>query len=74
MITLTLRLSSANVCFDFTPGLQVRWITWKWRTLSKVMVVIVVAVVMVTLTKPPCHLLIDLRLVRSHCVTTLNQT
>ena len=35
------------------------------------MVVIVVAVVMVTLTKPPCHLLIDLRLLRSHSVTTL---
>ena len=37
------------------------------------MVVIVVAVVMVTLTKPPCHLLIDLRLVRSLCVTTLTK-
>ena len=27
-MTLTLRLSSARVCFDFTPGLHVRWITW----------------------------------------------
>ena len=26
---LTLRLSSAKVCFDLTPGLHVRWITWK---------------------------------------------
>jgi hypothetical protein len=24
---LTLRLSSAKVCLDLTPGLQVRWIT-----------------------------------------------
>ena len=39
------------------------------------MVVIVVVVVIVTLTKPLCHLLIDLRLrlVRSHCVTTLTK-
>ena len=27
VMTLTLRLSSARVCFDFTPGLHVRWIT-----------------------------------------------
>ena len=27
-MTLTLRLSSARVCFDFTPGLHVRWITF----------------------------------------------
>ena len=70
MITLTLRLSSANVCFDFTPGLQVRWITWKHED-----------------TEqghdgdrggggnrdPDQALLIDLRLVRSHCVTTLTK-
>ena len=37
------------------------------------MVVIVVAVVIVTLTKPLCHLLIDLRLLRSHSVTTLTK-
>jgi hypothetical protein len=35
---LTLRLSSAKVCFDLTPGLHVRWITWKRpirKTLSR---------------------------------------
>ena len=34
---------------------------------------VVIVVVMVTLTKPLCHLLIDLRLLRSHCLTTLTK-